>query len=1083
MSMKKNGMAWTLVLTLMIASLAGCLGGDDDEEVEEKTINIAGSSTVFPVASAWGQAYSEANSDYTVTVAGGGSGAGASKVCSTDSDSVHIGDMSRDWKSSEAEAGEDGFTFKCLDSDITVTQLIVAIDGLSVVVKKGGAADQCITEMGGLSMAQLRWIFTDWSEEDLAADGLDMDSVTPNNDDDGVREWGDLDASCADSEIKLWGADSDSGTYEYFGEQVFCKDCFADADPVSESFDTARGYQNSADDNQIVNGITGDENAIGYFGYAYYEENANSLSVAAIANDDFKGVQDAGGAVTPEESTVADGSYAPLSRYIYMNVNNDEWDLVTGFIEYGYSDEGMDHVSEVGYVALPASMISDMKSRIGGADFVQADDDDDTPQGGTINIAGSSTVFPVASAWGQAFSNANSAYTVTVAGGGSGAGASKVCSTDTDSVHIGDMSRGWKSSEADAGTDGYTYKCLDSDITVTQLVVAIDGLSVVVKKGGAADQCITSLGGLSMAQLRWIYSDWTESELEADGLIMSSVTPNNDNDGVREWSDLSDSGACADSEIKLWGADSDSGTYEYFGEQVFCKNCFAGKEGYTPEGFDSARGYQNSADDNQIVNGITGDENAIGYFGYAYYEENANTLSVAAIANDDYHGVQDAGNAVTPEASTVADGSYAPLSRFIYMNVNNDEWPLVTPFIEYGFSDAGMEHVMDVGYVALPQAMIDDMVSRIGGNTYTAVVAGCTDSGADNYDSSANTDDGSCKTTATSGTINIAGSSTVFPVASAWGQAFSNANSGFTVTVAGGGSGAGASKVCSTDTDSVHIGDMSRGWKDSEATVGEDGYTYSCLNSDITVTQLIVAIDGLSVVVKKGGAADQCITSMGGLSMGQLRWIYTDWTESELEADGLVMSSITPNNDDDGVREWSDLSASGACADSEIKLWGADSDSGTYEYFGEQVFCKNCFAGKEGYTPEGFDSVRGYQNSADDNQIVNGIQSDENAIGYFGYAYYEENANTLSVAAIANNDTHGVADAGGAVTPEASTVADGSYAPLSRYIYMNVNNDDWDLVRGFIEYGYSDAGMEHVMDVGYVALPQAMIDEMVARIG
>jgi phosphate transport system substrate-binding protein len=276
---------------------------------------------------------------------------------------------------------------------------------------------------------------------------------------------------------------------------------------------------------------------------------------------------------------------------------------------------------------------------------------------------------------------------------------------------------------------------------------------------------------------------------------------------------------------------------------------------------------------------------------------------------------------------------------------------------------------------------------------------------------------------------------------------------------------------------------MSRGWKDSEATVDEDGYTYNCLNSDITVTQLIVAIDGLSVVVKKGGAADQCISSMGGLSMAQLRWIYTDWTESELTADGLDMTSVTPNNDNDGVREWSDLSDSSACADNEIKLWGADSDSGTYEYFGEQVFCKNCFAGKEGYEAEGFDSVRGYQNSADDNQIVNGIQSDENAIGYFGYAYYEENANTLSVAAIANNDTHGVQDAGGAVTPEASTVADGSYAPLSRYIYMNVNNDDWDLVRGFIEYGFSAAGMEHVMDVGYVALPQAMIDEMIARMG
>ena len=149
-------MAWTIVLTLMIAGIAGCIGSDD-EEVEQKTINIAGSSTVFPVASAWGQAYSAANSDYTVTVAGGGSGAGASKVCSTDTDSVNIGDMSRDWKSSEATVGADGYTWSCANSDVTVTQLIVAIDGLSVVVKKGGAADNCISDMGGLSMAQLRW--------------------------------------------------------------------------------------------------------------------------------------------------------------------------------------------------------------------------------------------------------------------------------------------------------------------------------------------------------------------------------------------------------------------------------------------------------------------------------------------------------------------------------------------------------------------------------------------------------------------------------------------------------------------------------------------------------------------------------------------------------------------------------------------------------------------------------------------------------------------------------------------------------------------------------------------------------------
>ena len=366
MNLKKNAKSWTIILTLMIASLAGCLG-DGDTENEQKTINIAGSSTVFPVASAWGQSYSALNADYTVTVAGGGSGAGASKVCSTDADSVNIGDMSRGWKSSEASVDADGYTYNCANSDVTVTQLIVAIDGLSVVYKKGGAADQCISSMGGISMAQLRWVFTDWTEAELEGDGLVMTSVIPNSDDDGTREWADLhnSSACPDQEIKLWGADSDSGTYEYFGEQVFCKKCFADADPVSEGFDTARGYQNSADDNQIVNGLTGDEYAIGYFGFAYYEENANKLSVAAIANNDTHGVQDAGNAVAPESSTVADGSYAPLSRYIYMNVNNNDWDLVRDFFEYGFSEEGMDQVADVGYVPLPADMLADMKARLG----------------------------------------------------------------------------------------------------------------------------------------------------------------------------------------------------------------------------------------------------------------------------------------------------------------------------------------------------------------------------------------------------------------------------------------------------------------------------------------------------------------------------------------------------------------------------------------------------------------------------------------------------------------------------------------------------------------------------------------------
>ena len=139
---------------------------------KRKTPNRKPSTSLEAVrCSPWpapGVSYSTANDDYTVTVAGGGSGAGASKVCSTDADSVNIGDMSRGWKDSEATVGADGYTYSCVNTDVTITQLVVAYDGLSVVMKKGGAADQCVTDMGGLSMAQLRWIFSDWSEEDLA---------------------------------------------------------------------------------------------------------------------------------------------------------------------------------------------------------------------------------------------------------------------------------------------------------------------------------------------------------------------------------------------------------------------------------------------------------------------------------------------------------------------------------------------------------------------------------------------------------------------------------------------------------------------------------------------------------------------------------------------------------------------------------------------------------------------------------------------------------------------------------------------------------------------------------------------------
>ena len=164
-----------------------------------------------------------------------------------------------------------------------------------------------------------------------------------------------------------------------------------------------------------------------------------------------------------------------------------------------------------------------------------------------------------------------------------------------------------------------------------------------------------------------------------------------------------------------------------------------------------------------------------------------------------------------------------------------------------------------------------------------------------------------------------------------------------------------------------------------------------------------------------------------------------------------------------------------ACPDQEIKLWGPIPIREP-----TSTSASRCSARSASPTLTLWQRVRfrcGYQNSADDNQIVNGLTSDEHAIGYFGYAYYEENANQLG-RAIANNDTHGVQDAGNAVAPETSTVADGSYAPLSRSIYMNANND-WDLVRGFFDYDIQRPAWT-TADVGYVPLPADVLAEMTA---
>ena len=1053
---KKKALA--LVALMMISAMAGCLGGDDDTDDTTDTtdttnnttdpidtidvgevvcgpdgsISIAGSSTVLPLAEAWAEHYQEACDGISITVESGGSSSGAGRVCANSAKGtpVDIGDMSRDWKATEANRGDDGYTMDCLVGDTTrsARQIVVAMDGLSVVMKKGGAAETCVNGMGGLTVDQLRWMFSAETSAELTADGLDMSVVTPNGDnDDTTHKWSELSASCPDAEIALAYPDAASGTYEYFFEEI-----------LHEAEQGFRAGQQSSDDNVLVNALVGDETAIGYFGYAYYVENLATLTAAAVENS-------AGNMVAPSADSVADGTYNPLSRPLFMNLLVDDASLAktVPFLEFGFGDGGDLLVNSVGYVALTADQQAEMENRLAGKETVVCG------PSGSISIAGSSTVLPLAEAWAETYQEECPDITVTVESGGSSSGAGRVCANSAKGtpVDIGDMSRDWKATEASRQANGFVLDCLVGDTTrdAAQFQVAIDGLSVVVKKGGAADTCVSGMGGVTPDQLRWIFSAETATQLTDAGLDMSVVTPNGDNDdATHKWSELDAS--CPDSEIKLAYPDAASGTYEYFFEAILHE---------AEQGF---RAGQQSSDDNVLVNTVTGDEAAVGYFGYAYYQENLATLTALPVKNSD-------GDFVAPDATTVRDGSYNPLSRPLFMNLLVDPTTLedTLPFMHFGlFTKTGQSKVGEVGYVSLNDNQEAQMfMSR------WLYLAGKTAAGNSEW-----FDADFC---GGAKSISIAGSSTVLPLAEAWAEDF-QANTlcpDTTITVESGGSSSGAGRVCANSAKGtqVDIGDMSRDWKATEGSVDENGQL-DCLVGDtsISVTQLVVAVDGLSVVMKKGSAAETCVNTLGGLSVGQLRWMFSAETSADLTAAGLDMSSITPNGDgDDTTHKWSELDA--GCADDEIVLAYPDAASGTYEYFFEAVL------------DEAEAGFRTGTQSSDDNVLVNTITGDEAAIGYFGFAYYAENQATLSAAPIVDNMTHGAAAAPEeAVAPNANTVRDGSYSPLSRPLFMNVNNDKWEVVSSFLHWAFSGDGTAVISEVGYVPLDDATWQEMHRRI-
>jgi phosphate transport system substrate-binding protein len=289
---------------IKVAAAAALVAGTfASQAYGQQTVKIDGSSTVFPVTEAVAEDFQKMKKGAVrVTVGISGTGGGFKKFCRGETD---VSNASRPILKAEMD--------ECRKAGIDYLELPVAYDALTVVVNPKNAFIKSIT------VAELKKIW------EPAAQGK-------------VTHWNQVNAAWPNAPIKLFGAGSDSGTFDYFTEAINGKAKASRGD-----------YTASEDDNVLVQGVQRDVNAIGYFGYAYYFENRDKLRAVPIVEKEGRP------AVGPSLETVINGSYQPLARpiFIYVNAKSAQRPEVREFIDY-FNKNGEKLATEVKYVPLPA---------------------------------------------------------------------------------------------------------------------------------------------------------------------------------------------------------------------------------------------------------------------------------------------------------------------------------------------------------------------------------------------------------------------------------------------------------------------------------------------------------------------------------------------------------------------------------------------------------------------------------------------------------------------------------------------------------------------------------------------------------
>lgn len=276
----------TAAAVAMVAALAACGGGSDEggsgsggSKELRGTIKIDGSSTVAPLSTVASELFKEEQGRVQVPVGTSGTGGGFEKFCAGETD---ISDASRPIEDDEKKA--------CQTKGIQYSEFQVANDALTIVVHKDNTWAQCLT------VDQLKKMWEPGSK---------------------INNWKQVDPKFPSQPLKLFGAGTDSGTFDYFTDVI-----------NGEEGKSRKDYQPSEDDNVTVQGVSGSKGGLGYFGFSYFEENSDKLKAVQVDGGN--------GCVSPSVQTAQDGSYKPLSRplFIYPSAAALKRPEVLAFVEF-----------------------------------------------------------------------------------------------------------------------------------------------------------------------------------------------------------------------------------------------------------------------------------------------------------------------------------------------------------------------------------------------------------------------------------------------------------------------------------------------------------------------------------------------------------------------------------------------------------------------------------------------------------------------------------------------------------------------------------------------------------------------------